>query len=705
MNQPFRLRAAPLMMAFCIVLASLLPLGSLTQTASAASGKAAASDANSSADALLMPMIEELEAIADARTQAGSPTGNFGSTALWVSTPNGHYAFVEFDLAVLPADAVVSNAELRLEYVSVASGPNNVEVGRVGGAWDESTLTWDTQPAITWGGSVQAVAATGVVGWDVTGLVSAWVNGTQPNYGFGLRGDSGNLVAATSKETGIAPKLIITYTIEPDIAPRPDTGDAPDSTNHHGQVNTAYGAGAIAGRFPTVYDVPANQVAGPRHANQTYEGWLGQHLSREVDADQGPDQDGPNNILRGAGGAIGDVSDNDRGDDGWRNRNIKFFDCKEQTLKIRVSKAQNATKNRMYLNVWFDGNRDGDWEDINPCKPDPAGPNQASYEWIVQDHIIDMTAIPAGDYLDFAVNTELVYNDTPGNPHWMRFSLSEDRAVQPGGDAYPDGRGPHPTSAQPGFEFGETEDVKQHPAPAGEDGQLVLQKRVLTDVDPVSYAGSVTYEILLKHEGGSQPIQAEIRDELPYPLHLNRQIDDDGDIFLIDVTSSTGGASPLEGVLNYKFGDSGLVTQEVSWNGSLEPDSQVKLSFEVHVHPLCNASENTTTVRNLAKARPDGGDVIEAFADFEAACPGYSASQVRVTREIVSDEDENPLAAGVDGNMLSLRKIIDKPFKVRYTFEGTGPVAVKMIIVNGWEGVPDLYRLFSRRLFSLSGPT
>ena len=42
-----------------------------------------------------------------------------------------------------------------------------------------------------------------------------------------------------------------------------DLGDAPDSTNHHGQPNTAYPATGVLGQFPTVYDVPANQAAGP----------------------------------------------------------------------------------------------------------------------------------------------------------------------------------------------------------------------------------------------------------------------------------------------------------------------------------------------------------------------------------------------------------------------------------------------------------
>jgi hypothetical protein len=107
--------------------------------------------------------------------------------------------------------------------------------------------------------------------------------------------------------------LVITYSTPPDVEnARPDLGDAPDSTNHHGVNNTAYAIGGVLGQFPTVWNVPAGQPAGPRHANQTGEGFLGQFISREIEADQGPDQDGPNNILRNAAGVIGDVADRDR---------------------------------------------------------------------------------------------------------------------------------------------------------------------------------------------------------------------------------------------------------------------------------------------------------------------------------------------------------------------------------------------------------
>lgn len=675
-------RRLPILLVLSLLLSTVLPIFTSTQLASAAG--------DGSTSSRMVPIFTELSAVQDARTQAGAPNQNYGDGFLWTGTPNGHYAFVEFDLSVLPADAVIETAELRLDYVNVDAGAANVEVGRVDGAWDELTLTWASQPDVTWSGVTQLVEETGIAAWDVKPVVLQWTGGTQPNYGLGLRGQDSVLQAAHSKETGVAPKLVISYNIEEDNQPRPDTGDAPDSTNHHGQDNTAYPAGPVLGQFPTVWNVPAGQVAGPRHANASAEAWLGQVISRENDADQGPDQDGPNNILRGAGGAIGDVANNDRGDDGWRNRNITFFDCQEQTLTVRVSKGQNATKQRMYLNVWFDGNRDGDWQDINPCKPDEDGPNQASYEWIVQDYIIDMTAVPAGGHLDFDINTELVYNAAEDQGHWMRFSLSEDRAIQPDDSDYPDGRGPHPDDAKPSFEFGETEDVFQKVRPQGEDGTLTIQKRVLTEAEPVGYAETVTYEILLTNEGGTQPVQAELRDLLPYPFHVLRQINDTGQVYLVDVTSPTGGASPLQADLSYQSGSGVPIQQQIEWQGVLEPNAQVKLAFDVHIHPYCAAGENTTTIQNVAQARTKGGDPVEAIAEFEAACPGYSVNDVTLSREVIlEDSITRPgevNAASSDAAFSLIPGLLDKKFRVRNVLENSSDLSMRLNIVTSWTG-------------------
>ncbi len=574
----------------------------------------------------------ELESIADARVQGGSPDVGFGNGFIWVGTPEGHRAYVQFDLLSLPANATIDSAELRLNFTGTYTPTANVEVGRNDSAWDEATITWNTRPDSTFNGNSQTIGDTaGDITWNVTPLVQQWVDGTVSNYGFALRGD-GPLKSFHSHETSSTspPKLIITYTIPDDTEPRPDLGDAPDSSNNLGvNPNTAYPG--VPGNFPTVWNgTPVGQAAGPRHANQTGEGILGQYLSREVEADSGADQDGVNNILNGGA----NNADNDRGDDGWRNRQASFDHCAPTTLTVRVSKAQNATLNRMYLNVWFDGNHDGDWDDRDLCTPENEALAVPATEWIVQDYYVDMTGIPAGGYVDINVNTETVLNTTPDRRHWMRFTLSEERAVQTT-NGRADGRGPHPNNTPGSYQFGETEDILQRPQLPGEDGELIIEKRVLNAEPSVSYAGTVTYEIRLRHAGGTQPVQAQIRDELPYPLHLLPRIEN-GQVEYITVASSTGGATPLQASLDYT--SDVPLNQVVTWQGTLAPDAEVRLSFDVHVHPICSPNQQTETITNVAQARLRDGNPITAEVDFIAQCPGYNPTSIDIDLEPIENQ-------------------------------------------------------------------
>lgn len=584
-----------------------------------------------------------LEPTDDARTQPGSPNTNFDDGFLWMGHPNVHFSLLKFDLSVLPVDATINAADLQLYFTGMYTGTNQIEVGRVNGAWEEETLTGSTPVTYNWSGQFQPVTSTGKgdgssVSWNVGPLVQAWHAGTVANEGLALRGNGGDLKAAHSKETGeasdLGPKLRITYTLPADDGqPRPDLGDAPDSTNHHGINNTAYLNGTL-GQFPTVYNVPANQAAGPLHVNQTMEGWLGDFLSREGEADQGPDQDAPrNNILRNTvTGAVGDVADNDRGDDGWRNRTLRFFDCERTQLETRISKAPTATLNRMYLNVWFDGNRDGDWSDLGQCQADEDQPAQASYEWIVQNYIVDMTAIPAGGSLDFMIPTEKVLNSSGIGRHWMRFSLSEAPAVQPiSGTDLPDGRGPHPSHPTlKTFQYGETEDVVQRSLPATSTGTLEIFKRVVTDGEPVEWIDYVTYEILLRHNGGAQPLQARLRDVLPYPLIVYPTING-GNIEYIHVESPTGGATPLQAQLDVIPPSGSTPPQQViKWQGTLAPNAEIKLTFQVRVIALCQPNQQTMTFTNTAQGLPKGGPLVTASDTFTAKCIGYDESNVDV---------------------------------------------------------------------------
>jgi hypothetical protein len=259
-----------------------------------------------------VPTTVELIAVEDSRTQLASGDVNFGGDIkMWTNVPGSHRSYLRFDLSALPLGAVVQSAELKLYFNGHYAGANETELGRVEGSWEEGAITWNNQPAVTWGGLTAPVGdAAGDIEYDVTDLVGEWQNGARPNYGFALRStqNGGKQYWSRESPTEFPPRLVITYGFPTPPGPRPDLGDAPDSTNPFGINNTAYPLRGVFGQFPTAFAVAANQAAGPRHANVTIQGILGQYMSGEDRAAIGPDQDGINNILRNGAGMLGDYS-------------------------------------------------------------------------------------------------------------------------------------------------------------------------------------------------------------------------------------------------------------------------------------------------------------------------------------------------------------------------------------------------------------
>jgi hypothetical protein len=564
--------------------------------------------------------VVTLLATQDARTQSPSGDQNFGSGILWTNTL-GHQVFVEFDVTQLPADARIESAELKLYFNgNYARGENTVEVGRVDAAWNELALTWNNQPSISWSGATAVVGDTeGEIAWNVTDIVRSWKAGSAENHGFGLRSpEPGGKQYWSREHSTLQPELVITYSVPvTPSGPVRDLGDAPDRTNHYGVPNTAYPG--VPGNFPTVYQVPAGQAAGPRHENATLQALLGNFITGEQEADAGPDSDGRNNILRNAAGAIVDVANLDDAEDGWRDRNIRFNHCLHQTVTVRVSRPLGSTVKQMLLNSWFDGDQSADWTGGGVCFPPFGGPPQQGTEWIVRNRLVDMTTIPPGSFADIEVPTERVFNPTEGSPHWMRFTLSEAPAVAPPAGGLPDGRGPHPLSAQSVFKVGETEDYLQMPPPPGELGELVLEKRVLGADELVPQGGVVTYEIRLSNVGGTGPAPAFIRDVLPAPMHPLPVA-----ASAIEVRSP-GGAAPLVADLGLTASANGPEFV-VNWTGTLDPDSSITLKFDVHVHPACLAFQTRTTIANVAQAGGAGSPTVSAEANFLADCPGEIVS-------------------------------------------------------------------------------
>ncbi|MBN1996848.1 PKD domain-containing protein, partial [candidate division KSB1 bacterium] len=146
-----------------------------------------------------------------------------------------------------------------------------------------------------------------------------------------------------------------------------DLGDAPDNSNSHNITNfVAYPSGVV-GRFPTVYGA-GSPPYGPLHLYPRKVACLGRDVTLENEADTGPDEDPDNNI-----DPPNNAADMDLRDDCIVSM-PPLLHCAPVNFQYSVHFFSADTI--MYLNVWFDWNRDGDWNDTMECAD-----TSNVYEW------------------------------------------------------------------------------------------------------------------------------------------------------------------------------------------------------------------------------------------------------------------------------------------------------------------------------------
>lgn len=408
---------------------------------------------------------------------------------------------------------------------------------------------------------------------------------------------------------------------------RPDFGDAPDSSNHHGLANVAYPAAPTNGRFPSVWEgTPAGDPSGPMHANP-YASWLGDRVSSEKDADQLPDADTVTNILDN--GANANASNQDEFDDGWRNgKDTRFVDCEETTLIVRLSRNPATPGGKMYLNVYYDGDRSGDWRQRKICQTanaDPVNPDYA-HEWIVENFIVDTSAIVG--FVDMPVQTMKVMNNNPAAPAWVRFTLSEEPVTELAPFEH-DGRGP---DFPKHYRFGETEDYLHRPVnEQGQPGELVIEKRH-DDADGVVTVGDrVTYTIEIGHMGGTAPATVVMSDRLPAEVQL---------LHGPFVTLLAGNATPLAATFDGSVPPSG----EISWAGHLAPDTKLRIHFVVGVRQC--PPQDRQVIHNVARLYSrDGQKIAESDANLQTQCQPPQPPNILVHKRLVR---LTPVAGEID---------------------------------------------------------
>jgi len=223
-----------------------------------------------------------------------------------------------------------------------------------------------------------------------------------------------------------------------------DLGDAPDSTNNAHVTMTAYPSQGllpvVPANYPTVYnDGSGVGPYGPVHLNAQTVAFLGKKITRETEADTGTDEDGVNNIR-----PSNNTPDRDQGDDGVVFP-ISLPSCCWSTFDYVVNVIDPNTD--LWVNVWIDWNRDGDWDDTLDCPEGPAP------EWAVQNQFL--FDLPVGIN---QITTPAILPWHPENGRedvWMRITLSG----QPWrGGSNPGTKGNAGSGPRAKYVIGETED-------------------------------------------------------------------------------------------------------------------------------------------------------------------------------------------------------------------------------------------------------
>jgi len=247
---------------------------------------------------------------------------------------------------------------------------------------------------------------------------------------------------------------VLTIACEASASPEYDLGDAPDSGGARGGRMTAYATGAfgsVYGHFPTLFSDADGRPSGPLHLAPLAVAHLGETVTLETEADSGPDEDGVNNIDPTA-----DKSDQDGGDDGVLLP-IAMPQCGWASFDYTVNVITPETD--LWVNVWCDFNRDGDWDDSTATDPEMGCDDQHVSEWAVQNQLL--FDLPVGLH-QIRTPAFLTWHPEKGPEEvWMRITLSE-RPWR--GGEYPETVGNAGSGPFEGYEIGETEDYKITPA-------------------------------------------------------------------------------------------------------------------------------------------------------------------------------------------------------------------------------------------------
>lgn len=254
-------------------------------------------------------------------------------------------------------------------------------------------------------------------------------------------------VGGYGRSTG---KGVLTIACEAGATPEFDFADAPDSAGERQTRMTAYasgGYGAVDAHYPTIFHDADGRPAGPLHLAPLAVAHLGEAVTLEAATETGVDEDGVNNIDPAA-----DKSDQDGADDGVVFP-IAMPACGWASFDYLINVVTPETD--LWVNVWCDFNRDGDWDDSTATNPEMGCDKQNVSEWAVQNQLL--FDLPIG-LNQIRTPAFLAWHPEKGPEEiWMRITLSE-RPWR--GGENPEVLGNGGSGPADGFEIGETEDYR-----------------------------------------------------------------------------------------------------------------------------------------------------------------------------------------------------------------------------------------------------
>jgi hypothetical protein len=139
----------------------------------------------------------------DAFTNTAAASTNYGANVLLNVSAAKEVAYIQFNLASIPATATVSKATLKV-YVNGVTTAGSFNVDFVNGSWVESTITSSLSPVL--GTTIQAsvplttASKNQYILIDVTSAVEEWLSGSQANDGIALVANGTFSASFDSKE-------------------------------------------------------------------------------------------------------------------------------------------------------------------------------------------------------------------------------------------------------------------------------------------------------------------------------------------------------------------------------------------------------------------------------------------------------------------------------------------------------------------------